>query len=161
MADLRMVHALGLEIPSRRLLERYSQMQTGSAVGNNEAGVYRALFRGGGGFNGVCDLGGNAHLGCPHGHNVFVVPDVTSDSDTENEDIDSEISTESGGSDAESDLSILSIHPIHEGCEENKSGSTATFPGSRVEECQEADGTNSTDSKDHGDADSQTVVKTS
>ena len=109
MADLRMVHALGLEIPSRRLLERYSQMQTGSAVGNNEAGVYRALFRGGGGFNGVCDLGGNAHLGCPHGHNVFVVPDVTSDSDTENEDIDSEISTESGGSDAESDLSILSI----------------------------------------------------
>ena len=164
MADLRMVHALALEIPSRRLLERHSRMQTGFAAGNNGGEVYPALFRGGGGFNGVGDLGGNAHLGGPHGHNVFVVPVVTSDSDdsdTENEDIDSEISTESGGSDAESDLSILSIHPIHEGCEENKSGSTATFPGSRVEECQEADGTNSTDSKDHGDADSQTVVKTS
>ena len=156
MADLRMVHALGLEIPSRRLLERYSQMQTGSAVGNNEAGVYRALFRGGGGFNGVCDLGGNAHLGCPHGHNVFVVPDVTSDSDTENEDIDSEISTESGGSDAESDLSILSIHPIHsEGCEENKIDSS--FPGSRGKESQEVDATNSTEGKNHGDVDSQTV----
>ena len=162
MADLRMVHALGLEIPSRRLLERYSQMQTGSAVGNNQAGGYPALFRGGGGFNGVRDLGGNAHLGGPHGHNAFVVPGVMSDSDTENDDIDSEISTESGGSDAESDLSILSVHPIHEKCEENKSSrSTATFPGSRGEECQEADGTNSTDSKDHGDADSQTVVKTS
>ena len=164
MADLRMVHALALEIPSRRLLERHSRMQTGFAAGNNGGEVYPALFRGGGGFNGVGDLGGNAHLGGPHGHNVFVVPVVTSDSDdsdTENEDIDNEISTESGGSDAESDLSILSIHPIHsEGCEENKnSRSTASFLGSRGKESQEVDATNSTEGKNHGDADSQTVGK--
>ena len=159
MADSRMVHALALEIPSRRLLERHSRMQTGFAAGNNGGEVYPAVFRGGGGFNGVGDLGGNAHLGGPHGHNVFVVPGVTSDSDdsdTENEDIDSEISTESGGSDAESDLSILSIHPIHsEGCEENKIDSS--FPGSRGKESQEVDATNSTEGKNHGDVDSQTV----
>ena len=160
MADLRMVHALGLEIPSRRLLERHSRMQTGFAAGNNEAGAYPALFRGSGGFNGVRDLGGFAHLGGPHGHGVLL-QDVTSDSDTENENIDgfdSEISTESGG-DAQSVLSIHSIpsmHSIHsEGCQEDKnSRSTASFPGS-CEECQEADGTD-TDSKDHGEA-TQTV----
>lgn len=153
MADLRMVHALGLEIPSRRLLERHSQMQRGFAVGN-EAGVYPALRGSGpGGFNGVRNLGGNAHLGA-RGYNVFVVPGVMSDSDTENEDIDSEISTECGDP---SILSIYSIHSIHsEGCQQDKSsGSTASLHRPCGAECQEADGTNGTDSKEHGHADSK------
>ena len=96
-----------------------------------------------------------------HMDTIFFLQDVTSDSDTENEDIDgfdSDISTESGG-DAQSVLSMHSIpsmHSIHsEGGQEDKnSRSTASFPGS-CEECQEADGTDS-DSKDHGEA-TQTV----
>ena len=58
-------------------------------------------------------LGVHAQLAIPFGA-IDVFADVTSESDTEA--IDSEISTESGGSDAESEFSprsMQSVHSIH------------------------------------------------